>query len=198
MTRVPSWCLKTCQRNWKYGDLLWQQWDYPIMDKAGLDLTLGRLGKNVARPEISYVQLLDNESFPETSTQQLPSQTCWSLECSYKGNDQVFLCLTIGYNKIIMIWLASYSDQRIGFITREKGLKRRRGEDGRSEFRDLRPPEGDRMQLPGVSSRCWRPWSMSSGLFALNMWRRCTSWENPVFVADRAWDLATLLWHITQ
>ena len=54
------------------------------------------------------------------------------------------------------------------------------------------------MQLPGVSSRCWRPWSMSSGLFALNMWRRCTSWENPVFVADRAWDLATLLWHITQ
>ena len=61
------------------------------MDKAGLDLTLGRLGKNVARPEISYVQLLDNESFPETSTQQLPSQTCWSLECSYKGNDQVLL-----------------------------------------------------------------------------------------------------------
>ena len=64
--------------------------DYPIMDKAGLDLTLGRLGKNVARPEISYVQLLDNESFPEPSAQQLPSQTCWSLECSYKGNDQVF------------------------------------------------------------------------------------------------------------
>ena len=109
-----------------------------------------------------------------------------------------FFCLTIGYNKIIMIWLASYSDQRIKFITREKGLKWRGGEDGGSEFRDLRPPEGDRMQLPGVSSRCWRPWSMSSGLFALNMWRRCNSWENPVFVADRACDLVTLLWHITQ
>ena len=142
MTPVPSWCLKTCQRNWKYGDLLWHQWDYPIMDKAGLDLTLGRLGKNVARPEISYVQLLDNESFPETSTQQLPSQTCWSLECSYKRGTIKFFCLTIGYNKIIMIWLASYSDQRIGFITREKGLKWRRGEDGGSEFRDQRPPEG--------------------------------------------------------
>ena len=95
-----------------------------------------------------------------------------------------------------MIWLASYFDQRIKFITREKGLKWIGGEDGGSEFRDLRPPEGDRMQLPGVSSRCWRPWSMSSGLFALNMWRRCNSWESPVFVADRAWDLATFLWHI--
>ena len=113
-----------------------------------------------------------------------------------QGERSSFFCLTIGYNKIIMIWLASYSDQRIGFITREKGLKWRRGEDGGSEFRDLRPPEGDRMQLPGVSSRCWRPWSMSSGLFALNMWRRCNSWGNPVFVVDRAWDLVTLLWHI--
>ena len=47
-----------------------------------------------------------------------------------KGERSSFFCLTIGYNKIIVIWLASYSDQRIVFIIREKGLKWRRGRTG--------------------------------------------------------------------
>ena len=60
------------------------------LSNNGQGWTRSDFGKKVTRPENSYVQLLDNESFPETSAQQLPSQTCWSLECSYKGNDQVF------------------------------------------------------------------------------------------------------------
>ena len=198
MTRVPSWCLKTCQRNWKYGDLLWQQWDYPIMDKAGLDLTLVKLGKMLPVPKIHMCSYWTMNHFLKLQHSSCPHRPAGAWNAVTRGTIKFFLFnywIQQNYHDLtsFLFWSKNWVHHT------GKGPQMKKGGGRGSEFRDQGPAEGDRMQLPGVSSRCWRPWSMSSsGLFALNMWRRCNSWENPVFVADRAWDLATLLWHITQ